>query len=320
MNTQPSALPESFGSQPAVAPVEISTTQRFYWSVRREFWENRWLYLAPLGVAVVFLIGFFVSTVHLPAAVRSMEVAGAQHQHNGISGHLENHLFADPYDIASSLMMALAILTGIFYSAEALHGERSDRSILFWKSMPVSDTTTVLAKASVAIVIVPLFVCAVAFVMWWIMLLESSLVLVARGISPTTLWAQLPLFQMWGLLIYHIVTAHAIWPAPIYCWLLLVGAWARRAVVLWAALPILVIGALEKLTVNSWSFLHLVGRRLIGDAPSMADIPGNAFPTNPMTHITAGRFLASPGLWLGFLVCGIFLIAAIRLRRSRGTI
>jgi ABC-2 type transport system permease protein len=320
MNTQSGAMPEAFAAQQVVAPATVSPTQRMYWSVRRELWENRWLYLAPLGVAAVFLIGFFVSTVHLPAAVRSMEMAGAQNQHNSIGGRLEAHLFADPYDIASSLMMALAILTGIFYSAEALHGERSDRSILFWKSMPVSDTTTVLAKASIAIVIVPLFVCAVAFVMWWIMMLESSLVLLARGISPAVLWAELPLFQMWGLLIYHIVTAHAIWPAPVYCWLLLVGGWARRAVLLWAALPILVIGALEKLTFNSWSFVELVGRRLIGDAPSMAEIPGNAFPTHPMTQITAGRFLASPGLWLGFLMCAVFLIAAIRLRRSRGAI
>jgi ABC-2 type transport system permease protein len=211
--------------------------------------------------------------------------------------------------------MALAILTGIFYSADALHGERRDRSILFWKSMPVSDTTTVLAKASIPIVIVPLFVCAVAFLMWWIMLLASSAVLLGRGMSPARLWAQLPLFQMWGLLIYHIVTAHAIWPAPVYCWLLLVSGWARRAVLLWAALPVLVIGVLQKLTFDSWSFVHLVGRRLIGDAPSMAMASSIA-----TTQVTAVRFLTSPGLWLGFVVCAIFLIAAIRLRRSSGAI
>lgn len=320
MNMQSSAMPEAFGAQQTAASTTISPAQRMYWSVRRELWENRWLYLAPLGVAAVFLVGFFVSTVHLPAAVRSMQMDGAQHQHNGVGSRLEAHLFAGPYDIAGSLMMALAILTGIFYSAEALHGERSDRSILFWKSMPVSDTTTVLAKASIPIILVPLFVCAVAFVMWWIMLLASSASLLMRGTSPAVLWAQLPLFQMWGLLIWHIVTAHAIWPAPIYCWLLLVGAWARRAVLLWAALPILVIGALEKLTFDSWSFAELVGRRLIGDAPSMVVVPGTMSPTNPMTQIMAVRFLTSPGLWIGFLFCGVFLLAAIRLRRSSGAI
>jgi ABC-2 type transport system permease protein len=319
MNTQSSATAETFGAQAAV-PAEISRAQRLYWSVRRELWENRWIYRVPMGVAALFLIGFFISTVHLPAAMQSMEMAGAQHQHNGIGGRFEAHLFSGPYDVAAAAMMALAILIGIFYSADALHGERRDRSILFWKSMPVSDTTTVLAKASIPIIVVPVFVCALAFVMWWIMLLESSMVLLGRGVSPAALWAQLPLFQMWGLLTYHIVTAHAIWPAPVYCWLLLVGAWARRAVLLWAALPVLVIGVLEKLAFNTSRFAMFVGRRLIGDAPAMADIPENAFPTHPMAHITAGRFLTSPGLWLGFLVCAVFLVAAIRLRRSQGAI
>lgn len=323
MNTQSSAIPEAFQAQP-LAPAEISAARRMYWSVRREFLEHRWLYLAPLGVAALFLLGFFINTVHLAAGVGSLAAPQAEHRHEatGVSGAtgLAAHLLGGPYDLAADLMMALAILTGIFYSAEALHGERRDRSILFWKSMPVSDTTTVLAKASIPILIVPLFVCAVALVMWWIILLESSLVLLARGISPAVLWAQLPLFQMWGLLIYHIATAHAIWPAPVYCWLLLVGGWARRAVLLWAALPILVIGVLQKLTFNSWSFVELVGRRLIGDAPSMLDLPGGVSPTNPMAQITAGRFLASPGLWLGLLVCAVFLMAAIRLRRSRGAI
>jgi ABC-2 type transport system permease protein len=311
MNTQSSAIPEAFDAQEA-APATISPAMAFYWSVRRELWENRWLYLAPLGVAALFLIGFLITTVHLPEAMRS---AGMVVTSNGSGGHLEGHMMGGPYDLAADLMMALAILIGIFYSADALHGERRDRSILFWKSMPVSDTATVLAKASIPIILVPAFVCAVAFMMWWIMLLASSAVLLGRGMSPAVLWAQLPLFQMWGMLIYHIVTAHAIWPAPVYCWLLLVGAWARRAVLLWAALPILVIGVLEKLTFNSWSFVYLVGRRLIGDAPSMTTAVSIA-----TTQITAVRFLTSPGLWLGFLVCAVFLIAAIRLRRSSGAI
>lgn len=308
MNMQSSAMPEAFGAQQTAASTTISPAQRMYWSVRRELWENRWLYLVPLGVAAVFLFVFLVSIIEHKLPPTALPPTQYHEQ------------IAMSYNLAGNLMMALAILTGIFYSAEALHGERQDRSILFWKSMPVSDTTTVLAKASIPIILVPLFVCAVAFVMWWIMLLASSAVLLMRGTSPAVLWAQLPLFQMWGLLIWHIVTAHAIWPAPIYCWLLLVGAWARRAVVLWAALPILVIGALEKLTFDSWSFAELVGRRLIGDAPSMVVVPGTMSPTNPMTQITAVRFLTSPGLWIGFLFCGVFLLAAIRLRRSSGAI
>ncbi len=309
MNTQSSAIPESLSAPQAMVPAEISTAQRLYWSVRRELWENRWIYLVPLGVAVVFLLAFLLHLHHLIAAVRSLPTLDAEHRYNAIGG---------PYDFVGAAMMGLAILMSVFYCADALHDERHDRSILFWKSMPVSDATTVLAKASIPVIVIPAIVCALAFVMWWTMLLGSSAVLLGRGISPAVLWAQLPLLQMWGLLIFHIGAAHAIWPAPVYCWVLLVSGWARRAVLLWAALPVLVIGVLEKLAFNTSHFAMLVGRRLIGDAPVMADIPNHGFPTHPLTHITPGQFLTSPGLWFGLLFCAIFLLAAIRLRRSRG--
>ncbi len=308
MNTQSSAIGETFRAR-VVAPAEISAAQRLYWSVRRELWEHRWIYLAPLGVAAVFLFGFFLSTVHLPAKVRGLEVLDLAQQREAI---------ARPYDIAAASMMALAILMSVFYSAEALGSERRDRSIQFWKSMPVSDATTVLAKASIPLVIVPALTSAVALGMHWIMLVGSTAVLLGQGMSPAPLWRGLPVFQMWAPLLYHIAAAHALWPAPVYCWVLLVGGWARRAALLWAALPVVIIGVLEKLIFNTSHFALLVGRRLIGDSPAMADIPHNAFPTHPMTHITAGRFLMSPGLWLGFLVCAVFLVGAVRLRRSQG--
>lgn len=310
MNTQSSAIPETLSAPQAMAPAQISTARRLYWSVRRELWENRWIYLVPLGVAAVFLLGFLLQLHHLIAALWSLTTLDQKHRYDAIGG---------PYDLTGAAMMGLAILMSVFYCADALHDERRDRSILFWKSMPVSDTTTVLAKASIPVIVIPAIVCALAFVMWWIMLLGSSAALLGRGIRPAALWAQLPLFQMWGLLIFHIATAHAIWPAPVYCWILLVSGWARRAVLLWAALPVLVIGVLEKLAFNSSHFAMLIGSRLIGGgAPVMADIPNHIFPTNPMTHITPGQFLTSPGLWIGFLLCAVFLIAAIRLRRSRG--
>ena len=91
----------------------------------------------------------------------------------------------------------------MFYCLDALHGERRDRSILFWKSLPVSDLTTVLAKASIPLVILPLLTFAITVAMQWIMLLLSSAVLLASGLSVATLWTQLSLFQMSLMLLYH---------------------------------------------------------------------------------------------------------------------
>ncbi len=110
----------------------------------------------------------------------------------------------------------------MFYCLDALHGERRDRSILFWKSLPVSDLTTVLSKASIPLVVLPLLAFAITVVTQCIMLLLSSAVLLASGLSVATLWTQLSLFQMSLMLLYHLVTVHALWHAPIY-WLAAAG-------------------------------------------------------------------------------------------------
>ena len=104
--------------------------------------------------------------------------------------------------------MATTFIVGIFYCLDALHGERRDRSILFWKSLPVSDLTTVLSKASIPLVVLPLLTFAITVATQWIMLLLSSAVLLASGLSVATLWTQLPLFQMSLMLLYHLVTVH----------------------------------------------------------------------------------------------------------------
>ena len=78
------------------------------------------------------------------------------------------------------------------------------------------------------------------------MLLLSTAVLRASGLNVATLWIQVSFFQMSMGLLYQLVTVHALWHAPCYGWLLLVSAWARRAPILWAALPLLAIGVVEK--------------------------------------------------------------------------
>jgi ABC-2 type transport system permease protein len=308
MSTQSNPIAESFAPS-AGSPASTSMTRPFYWSVRRELWENRWIYLAPVGVAAVFLFGFLIATIHLPGRMR------------GISIDLQHRdAIAMPYDIVAGLMMLTTIVVNVFYCADALYGERRDRSILFWKSMPVSDLTTVLAKASIPLVIVPLLACATAMVAQFIMLLLSSAALLASGLSVSPLWTELSFFRMSLLLLYHVFTAHTLWPAPVYCWLLLVSGWARRATLLWAALPVVAIGGLEAIVFRTWHFAALIGTRLIGAAPAIDFGSPDTFPTNPMTHITPLNFLSSSGPWLGLALSAAFLAAAVRLRRYQGPV
>jgi ABC-2 type transport system permease protein len=119
-------------------------------------------------------------------------------------------------------------------------------------------------------------------------------------------------------LLYHLVTVHALWYAPFYGWMLLVSAWARRAAFLWAALPLLAIGAFEKIVFNTQHFVTLLENRLNGGAEAMT-MPGT-FPMDPMTHLTPGNYLISPGLWLGLAFTALCLAAAIQLRRHRGPV
>ena len=304
MNTQSNAMPQSFESQVS-APGAISATRLMYWSIRRELWENRFIYIAPLAVGAVTLFAFSISTI---AGIWESALRLG-------SGHV-SEASVMPYDMAAGLMMLTSILVSVFYCLDALHGERRDRSILFWKSLPVSDLTTVLAKASIPLVVLPLLVCAIIVALQWIMLLVSSAVLLVMGQSVAAFWTRLSFFRMAMMTLYHLVTAHALWPFPVYCWLLLVSGWARRATFLWAALPLVAIAGMEQIVFHTWHFAELVGSRLIGNTQTA----GYMFPTGPMTHITPGIFLTSPGLWIGFAIAAAFLAAAVRLRRYQGPI
>src|SRR5207247_3007588 len=215
-----------------IAPAGIPATRRRYWSVRRELWENRSIYIAPLAVAAVILFGFLISTIHLPDKMRAALALDPAKQHE---------LIGQPYSFVALLIMGTTFIVAVFYCLDALHGERRDRSILFWKSLPVSDLTTVLSKASIPLVVLPLLTFAITVVTQWIMLLLSTVVLLMSGVSAATLWTQLSLFQMSLLLFYHLLTVHVLWHAPIYAWLLLVSGWARRAAFLWAALPLVAV-------------------------------------------------------------------------------
>jgi ABC-2 type transport system permease protein len=302
MNTQSEAL------QPLEAnvalPVVIPASRRIYWSVRRELWEVRAIYLAPLAVAALFLLGFLISAIHAPIQMRdAMALDPMRHQ----------ELVQQPYTFAAFFLMAISFIVAMFYCLDALYGERRDRSILFWKSLPVSDLITVLAKASVPVLILPLVTFAVTLVTQIIMLLLSSAVMLARGQNVATLWSHLPLFQMSLMLLFHLVAVHGIQLAPIYAWMLLVSGWARRAPLLWAVLPPLAIGVAEKVAFNTHHFASLLGY-LFGGAPEIAT---GKMAMAPLTLRALGEFLTYPGLWIGLVLTAAFLAAAVRLRRYR---
>ena len=306
MNTQSNAMPDAPLDSQILPPTVISAARRMYWSVRRELWESRSIYIAPLVAAAVFLFGFLISLTRLPHQMRALSALDPAQQHE---------VLARPYHFAAGLIMLTALVVGVFYCLDALHGERRDRSILFWKSLPVSDLTTVLSKASIPLVVLPLLTVAIIAATQCIMLLLSTVGVLGSGLSVAALWSRLPLFQMSLMLFYHLLTVHVLLHAPFYCWLLLASGWARRAVFLWAGLPVLAIWVVEKIAFNSSYFVTMLAHQLAGGREAVP-FPG-MMPIDPGMQLTPVNFLSSPGLWIGLVFAAAFLAAAVRLRRYR---
>jgi ABC-2 type transport system permease protein len=310
MNSPSNAVPES--------PVESTgidrryRTRPFYWSVWREVWENHSIYIAPLIVAAVQIFGFAISTIGLAERRRGVLLLDDPVK--------QRAAIEMPYDVAAMMMLFTVFIVGVFYCLDALHGERRDRSILFWKSLPVSDLTTVLSKAIIPLAVLPVIAFALTVCVQLIMLLMSSANLLAHGVSPATTWAHFPVFQNWLVLFYGLVVL-ALWHAPIYGWLLLVSGWARRATFLWAVLPFIAIQIFEKITFGTSYFASILKHRLMGFAPHAFGFHGQGHPTiDSLSQLTPGRYLSTPDLWIGLVVAVGFIATAVRLRRYRGPI
>ena len=305
MNSDSNGVSSTAFAQPVAEPPAIPWWRAFYWSLRRELWGNRSIIIAPLAVAPVALVGMIIAAFRLPVKMRAAAGLAPMKLHDAI---------LQPYDAIAGLLMAVTLVVAVVYSLDALYGERRDRSILFWKSLPVSDTITVLAKASIPILILPLLGFAVTVVLQLIMAVISSAILAANGLSVSALWGHLSFGHMSLLLLYHLVAVHGLSWAPFFGWMLLVSAWARRAPLVWAVLPPLAIGIVEKIAFNTSLLGAMIGSRLSGSGSVMSTAKG--MPTDPMTtHMTLGRFFGTPGFWIGLVLTAVFLAAAVRLRR-----
>ena len=302
MNAQSNALPQAAGTNPGYRP---AATRPFYWSVLRELWENRSIYVAPIIVAVVVLFGFLVSTIGLPERRRAVLALDPAKARTAIEA---------PYDMAAIMLILTAFIVGVFYCLDALYGERRDRSILFWKSLPVSDRTTLLSKATIPLVVLPVVTFAIVVVTQLVMMLWTSVLLMGHGMSPASTWTYFPLFRNSLILLYGLA-AIALWHAPIYGWALLVSGWARRATFLWAVVPFLAIGFFEKITFGTSHFASMLKDRVMGFAPKAFAFTMHSVDS---PQLTPGAYLSSPGLWLGLIVAVVFIAVAIRLRRYRG--
>lgn len=295
-------MPEFPFDSKVIAP-PATLTRPMYWSVRRELWENRFVYLAPLVVAAFVLFATMLGTIGLPKKIRSLQADPAK-----------QHAVVRPFSMAPAPIMLTTFLVGFFYALDALYGERRDRSILFWKSLPVSDLTAVLSKLSIPLALLPLLGFVLSVLTIGILMMAGTVVLVASGVGPSRLWAGFRFFQE-PVIMFYGLAVHTLWFAPIYGWLLMVSAWARRTPLLWATLPLLAVSGFERMAFSTTFFGSMLRYRFIGAmTEAFTRDDGNV---SQLTQLDPARFLSAPGLWMGLLMTAVFIAIAVRLRRDR---
>jgi len=215
--------------------------------IRREYWENKGaLRTTPLvigGLNVLFLLMAIFTTAHIDSdlytfreAVRIMgeqpEALRGSIMYNGMLG-------------SSVLFTVVMFFVVFFYLLGALYDDRKDRSILFWKSLPASDTLTIASKLITAMVLAPLTFLIVMILTHIIMAIIGSLMVLSADGNPWTLFLSVvnPL-KAWAMIAASWF-AQSIWALPVYGWLLLVSAFAPRVPLLFATLPPLIFAILQ---------------------------------------------------------------------------
>jgi ABC-2 type transport system permease protein len=286
--------------------------------IRREFWEHRALWVAPVAVALALLVLVAVFGHHPELVHMKLE-----------SGEPPPMLDIILFGWGFALYLTVAILVSI-YLLDCLYSERRDRSILFWKSLPVSDRRTVLVKFLVGFVIVPLatFVLAAvtSAVATGLLLLRNP----ADYQGATPLWDTLSWLRLEGLMLYGLVAA-LLWYAPYATYLMLASAWARRWPSAWAIMPPILLALFEHMAFGTHYFARFAQRsstellgllfRSNGD-PNFGETAGTQHGPSGVSrmltqHVDPSGLLASPELWLGLVAAALMLALAIRVRRYR---
>lgn len=322
------------------------------WLVKREYWEHKGgFFWAPVWVAGIMAL--FITATLITAAV-----FGSQH---GFSRTVVNGTTVSTVTQLSSVMTpeqqteaAAAIATGyvglgsplfvvlgfvvFFFCLGALYDERKDRSVLFWKSLPVSDSATVLSKVVIALVVAPVITYVVAVLMSLFLLIVLCITSMALGLHVAGQVMSMSSLYLAPLQVAAMLPVYLLWALPTVGWLMMVSAWARTKPFLWAVgVPLLTGGLLSWFNALfgfgwniQWFWQHIVGRGLL------SVFPGSWFAHHPFAYgsqigmgmqahsddfgllaTQSWHVLATADAWIGVVAGIAMLFIAIRLRRWR---
>lgn len=328
-------------------------THTFKMLLRREFWEHKGGFLwAPLVAGAILLVltlmGIGAGEVLLRKVPdrATINVEGGSFQVNGLDlsqltakmSPSELHEFggvidASLYMAASWPFIVLAFVV-FFYCLGSLYDDRRDRSVLFWKSLPISDRDTVLSKVASATLMAPAIaaIAAIATV-FGSMVVYSFAVLLHGGNPVTMLWGPASPLKV-SMHLLASIPVYAMWALPTVGWLMLCSAWAKSKPFLWAIMiPIfagIFVSWFDLMQLfdleTGWFWKNVVARSLLSVAPGSwfdaaqlgdVDVDGPQAIHSVLSLRTMYSVLATPQLWVGALAGAVMIFGAIRLRRWR---
>jgi ABC-2 type transport system permease protein len=311
----------------------------FKWLLKREYWENRggffWAPIVVGGITVLFsavasVAGAMIAREHRDGVMVDGSPAELA-EHSAQLGGMGDVLLASGVGIGLSVM-AFVIF---FYALGSLYDDRRDRSILFWKSMPLTDAQMVLSKAAWGLLLAPLMAVGIGLVIGVALWLVALLGAAASGVpgASSVITAAHPVKVVATVL--ATLPVQVIWSLPTIGWLMLCSAWARRLPFLWAtAVPILACAMIsftdifEGIEVPHDKLWYVVAYRgLLSIAPG-AWLPTIASePAGPvdgpkdlagLVDITsAWGVFAQADIWIGAAIGAAMIFGAVYFRRQR---
>lgn len=295
--------------------------------LKRETWEHRSFWIVPGVIAALMLFFFLYAMIYVMPHEIGYDLwvdrmSASDHEAlETLGGYIIPGL--------SAPFFMMMIFVTAFYLLDSLYAERRDRSILFWKSLPVNDTVTVLSKWGAILLVFPVMVFAIIVALSIVLTLFTGIfVMFGGGNAWTLVWQHYGLFDGLGTLLVGFY-AEALWYLPVMGWLLLASAFAKKAPFLWAVLPPVAIAILEKMFLDTDNFLDLIGSRLapFGGEQGFDDRIENHFElfggdiqlgAAPGFDVSIfGDLFTTAGFWYGLVFAAGCTVGAIWLRRYR---
>ena len=225
--------------------------------IRREIWEHRAIYVTPIAIAVI--VSLLALTGMVTVSTFDEHVNLALFTASNVAGDAERAAALTVFFLGTSsvFLFALAILT-TFYTLDSLYAERKDKSILFWRSLPITDAETVVSKLLTAVFVLPLVTVATIILTNLVNLVITTVwVMIRGGDAMHLIWGSAPLFDNW-LAALIITLASAVWMSPLIGWFLFVSAFSKRSPLLMAFMPLIIIPIIEYMFFRSKIFATAV--------------------------------------------------------------